>query len=425
MEVAMIGRRKPFGALATVLPALVLLYMFGSTPAMAQIRYLPASEYERINVRTSQALQGRLEALQRSDDFERLSRFNEDSRYRRAGAAVGRLKMRKRAPGGREGTGLCTAALISNEYAITNHHCLPGIDGWVTLEARLEMGYLDEKEESRVRVFPVAVRPVETSEELDYSILRVGGRPAERYGTLRLSSAAPVPRESLFIIHHPEGAPQMLTRKDCAARAVAAPDMVHSCDTLGGSSGSPIFSDETLDVVGLHFAGSEEGNYGKRMADLVARSPILQGLAVEPRPAPSAAPDAVTVKLTSEPAGAAIYLGEVLIGVTPHEFRVARQANLAFTLRKPGFADEAVLLAPRGDAVEHHARLRAAAGGGAAVAASPRERAADQVRRALAFWEELEKSGFTERQSAEPSTKSDAPSKQVERADRLLDRAWE
>jgi hypothetical protein len=396
--------------------------------ARAQVRYLPASEYDHINVRTPQSLQARVESLQQSNDFERLVTFKEDSRYRRAGAPVGRLKMRKQDSNGREGVGLCTASLISPEYALTNHHCIPGIDGWRTLEAQIEMNYLDAKDTSRVRAFAIDVRPVETSEALDYTILRVAGNPSAQFGTVKLASSPPGVQDALFVIQHPEGAPKIVSRKDCAVRVLSAPDFVHTCDTLGGSSGSPIFSDESLEMVGLHFAGSEEGNYGKEMSELVHKSRILQGLVVvaAPAPAPAAAnrpapPEPVAVSLTSEPAGAAIYLGEVLIGLTPHQFAMAAQPRMSFTLRKPGFTDEPVELTPRGGKAELTARLRPAAGQPGrpvkpAAGEVPSNPALDQARKALALFDEMEKSGWAGAQAPGP-----AAVEQKQKADSMFD----
>ena len=51
--------------------------------ALAQLRLLPASEFQRIAVRIPQAVSRNLEAMQRSNDFEFLAKFRAKSRYRR------------------------------------------------------------------------------------------------------------------------------------------------------------------------------------------------------------------------------------------------------------------------------------------------------------------------------------------------------
>jgi hypothetical protein len=84
----------------------------GVGTAHGQIRFLPNSEYEPVNIRPPQAIVSRVDALRRNDEFERLSAFKGDSRYRMAARPIGRLKTRVRDQGGRNGTALCTGSLI-------------------------------------------------------------------------------------------------------------------------------------------------------------------------------------------------------------------------------------------------------------------------------------------------------------------------
>ena len=50
---------------------------------LAQLRLLPASEFQRIAVRIPQAVSRNLEAMQQSNDFEFLAKFRTKNRYRR------------------------------------------------------------------------------------------------------------------------------------------------------------------------------------------------------------------------------------------------------------------------------------------------------------------------------------------------------
>jgi F-box protein 11 len=81
---------------------------------------------------------------------------------------------------------MCTAWLVSSEYLVTNHHCIPGEEG--VRKAQVVFGYLATTDLTGIRKFDVDVSPVETSTSFDYSVVRVTGKPAEAYGVVKLVS---------------------------------------------------------------------------------------------------------------------------------------------------------------------------------------------------------------------------------------------
>ena len=266
-----VGMKRLTSMLALILALLTALAGEG----LAQLRLLPASEYDRIAVRIPQAVSRNLEAMQRSNDFERLAKFRAKNRYRKIARPVGMLKLLLQDQTGKTGTSLCTASIVSRDFILTNNHCVPGPVGYRILLAKIQMEYLDSKNTRSVRVYAVDPKPVETDEFLDYTILRVSGNPGAVYGTVKISAQAPEKREAIFIVHHPEGLPQILSRKDCFIDRLEGREFVHSCDTLGGSSGSPIFSDNTSEMIGLHYAGGRDGNFGKSIAAILERSQVF------------------------------------------------------------------------------------------------------------------------------------------------------
>jgi V8-like Glu-specific endopeptidase len=424
---AAVRRRR---ALASALLGAVLLFALDAGAAHAQIRFLPASEYEPVNIRTPQSIVSNVNALSQQNVFERLANFRPDSRYRQAGRPVGRLKVHVRDAQGREGTALCTASIVSAEYLLTNHHCVPGDVGLTVLGAKVELAYLDGKNTSGVRSYVVSIEPVEASEALDYSILRVRGNPSADFGTVAFARQPAEVQEAVFIIGYPEGEPETLSRKDCYVRAVLTEQFIHTCDTLGGSSGSPVFSDNTFRMIGLHFAGAEDGNYAKNLRQILKTSRVLAPIAARAgggadatgaaaAPAAPARPT-LTVALASRPAGAAVFYEKTLLGVTPLDFALAPQGRYTLQLRKDGYANEALTLEGAAGRVERTVRLRpapapaatAAAGGTTSGTAAPAQPAAGhafsallssgrfdpaaaQARKALAFWAELDKSAAT------------------------------
>jgi S1-C subfamily serine protease len=195
------------------------------------------------------------------------------------------------------GTFPCTAFLVSNEHLLTNHHCVPGVLDdpragatrilSVTWLAGFTRAGLIEEAEG----FAVAVTPVEASEPLDYAVLRVEGDPASRYPVLPLSAAMPTPGMPYWIIGHPRGEAQRISREGCRAAQPATEDrrLRHTCDTLGGNSGSPIFDSSARQVIGLHNAGNDRVgiNYGIPMALILDASKVLRAAEpAQPQPLP-------------------------------------------------------------------------------------------------------------------------------------------
>jgi hypothetical protein len=269
---------------------MMLIVVYISPIITAQVKILGTAEYDRINIRTPQAIQVRLEQLQGSKDFERVYNFKKGSRFHRISQPVGRLKIKVKDQENKVGMFLCTASIISENYILTNYHCIPGQVGMKVLEAKLELGYLHEIDTSTVSSFNVDPVAEESNANLDYAIVRVQGNPSKTYGNIDISADNIFEKDAVFIIHHPEGSPKTLSRKQCFITSLKGPDITHSCDTMPGSSGSPVFSDETYQVVGLHFAGSSQGNVGTTMTGVIEQSPILQGIIAlkseKPQPKP-------------------------------------------------------------------------------------------------------------------------------------------
>lgn len=222
------------------------------------------------------------------DNYEAVHEFTENNRYRQRGRAVGRLDILLADGDGKRFVSTCTASLIAENYLLTNHHCTHGRDivsRFTVIDMVLRMGYLSSDEAGEV--FGVATSPVDMNEELDYVILRTEGSPGRSFGTVDLQVRDPVPNEELFLIHHPAGGPQTLTRKSCRLVNISSSNtdiLRHRCDTSGGSSGSLLFSDNDSSAIGLHFAGSANPranlpNSAKRLASLLVRSTTLQQVA--------------------------------------------------------------------------------------------------------------------------------------------------
>jgi V8-like Glu-specific endopeptidase len=203
---------------------------------------------------------------------------------------IGRIDivMRNRNSGEENGA-TCTGSLVSGDMVLTNHHCVP-VDGESEpLKASILLDYLTLGGEGSRR-FDLDITPVEHSAQLDYALLKVSGRPSATYGTVPLRLARSTDAgQSLLVFHHPLGRPKMMSRFRCFAVKNQPQDanFRHRCDTLGGSSGSLIFT-AGGEVIALHKEGGLDPkdpssfNTGTRFAALLAESAALRTIAGVP-----------------------------------------------------------------------------------------------------------------------------------------------
>ncbi len=168
----------------------------------------------------------------------------------------------------------CTGILITPNLLLTAGHCLKfsrencsrtiaffglGHDPHVPITARrcTEVVYLGHA--------------------LDTAVLRLDGNgPQGRYP--RLGRFAPRYRQKLIIIQHPRGNMVRISRDDHCRVSTAIADLIpqsnkvglaggkgagfrHECDTLEGSSGSPILSADGSNIIGIQHAGHRFEGY--------------------------------------------------------------------------------------------------------------------------------------------------------------------
>ncbi len=158
----------------------------------------------------------------------------------------------------KEGKALGTGFLIGPGLVLTNYHVVPG--GGTGYQVRF--GYRRDAEGQILRgqAYPIASRlafsPVN---ELDYAVLKVdealkGEFEAEYLELERDVSVAEGDR--VYIIQHPNGEPQKVVLQENQVTHVSPERgrVQYLTNTLGGSSGSPVFNDK-WQVVALHHSG--------------------------------------------------------------------------------------------------------------------------------------------------------------------------
>lgn len=186
-----------------------------------------------------------------------------------------------------DGQAFCTGFLLGERLLVTNEHCVRTAEE----AASLLVDFRYDTPTARPEVVRGATL-LRTSAGLDYTLLRLSKPAGAGLGRLRLETAAPArDRQELLIIQHPGGEPKQVSLEGCLVAGLQREgastektDFGHECDTLGGSSGSPVLDRATGRVVGLHHFGFREGlDEPVNQAVDVAR--ILEDLSTQVDPA--------------------------------------------------------------------------------------------------------------------------------------------
>jgi V8-like Glu-specific endopeptidase len=171
-----------------------------------------------------------------------------------AGQSVARLSIIKK-----NGAFVCTGFMIDEERMITNEHCVNQEQHCRNTSALF--GYHSKNSTVPSSEEVQCVELIGADPDLDVALLRLKRRPGERWGALTLASDTPALNEPAVIIQHPGGQIKQISRRDCTVRTFPADgsakdtDFGHKCDTMGGSSGSPVLRRKDLQVIGLHHWG--------------------------------------------------------------------------------------------------------------------------------------------------------------------------
>lgn len=215
----------------------------------------------------------------------------------------GRSVARLRFVADKGGAFSCTAFLVAPDLLLTNQHCIA--TETERDSALVDFDYdTDPLKQKPLRVKELVVRP---SFPLDYSLLRLP-KPTDRR-PLKLDSTHAADGAHLVVIQHPGGEPKQVSIHDCVVAGASVQgrqdpdtDFGHQCDTLTGSSGSPVIRLDTQTVVGLHHLAYDDRTLFNRavhvdriLCDLPVgvRAEIEGGVAVScpaPSPAPSPSP---------------------------------------------------------------------------------------------------------------------------------------
>ena len=174
------------------------------------------------------------------------------------------------------GTSLCTGWRVgAGDKMLTNNHCIGD-----PARARATEAWFNYQSTTCAGKTPGAVVKVsgaqllKTERELDYSLFTVNNPGAiAQFGYLGLDVQPANAGQGIFIAHHPGGRLKELSVNSgtdggqCRLAAPSGNSHTYTCDTEGGSSGSPVLARRSGKVVALHYASLGQcRNAGKQMA---------------------------------------------------------------------------------------------------------------------------------------------------------------
>lgn len=209
-----------------------------------------------------------MESIIGVDSREHLFRYEGDllPTVDRVSGAVAKLSFMATSPSGRQGRYVCTGFLIDDDTLVTNEHCVADAETCAT--TKIIFGYSYDRLGQMPGKEQFDCQSVDfVNEEFDMAILKIFGSPGRKWGHVQIASRDVVDNERLFVLQHPAGEPKQISEVECSVFRAQAPgrgddsDFAHTCDTLGGSSGSPVFN-VLGEVVGLHHWGrAPSGTY--------------------------------------------------------------------------------------------------------------------------------------------------------------------
>jgi hypothetical protein len=210
------------------------------------------------------------------------------------------------------GSAGCTGFLVGNSnMLLTNEHCISS-----TYAAQnTDYQFMVESTQCQSNNFAGNEKRtfdgsslLAVSSSKDYALIQLQGDPASIYGSLELDNRLPATREVIYIPQHPGRRDKELgifdsasndpngrcnvestsSQRNCGSDGTFS-DVSYTCDTEGGSSGSPVISAQSGKVVALHHCGGKNcrGNLGVPMVQIYPEIADIIGASSEPTSVPT------------------------------------------------------------------------------------------------------------------------------------------
>ncbi len=161
--------------------------------------------------------------------------------------------------------GRCTGFFISDDVLMTNQHCIRSASDVIGMKVFMK----HEKGVSKSNWAPVnCTQFIGNDTTLDFALVSCSGSPGAVYGKVELDSSEVVDGSNIYVVHqncdYYADYNCDWSKKVSEGKVVGIEtDVFYDADTLGGSSGSPVFSDDDHKVVAIHHAGYGGGWTGR------------------------------------------------------------------------------------------------------------------------------------------------------------------
>lgn len=190
--------------------------------------------------------------------WKEISSLASNSPIRQAGKSVADIDLP--AMGSR-----CTGFLISENILMTNHHCIPTSSHSRGVTA--VFNHVKGISKSSHRKYDCSTF-IGNNSKLDYALLKCNGFPGRTYGFVELDDSQMNRGSSIYVVQQNC---DYYSKRDCdytkkyslGSITKVADEYSHNADTLGGSSGSPVFSKVSNSVIAIHHAGLGNNGMGR------------------------------------------------------------------------------------------------------------------------------------------------------------------
>lgn len=173
----------------------------------------------------------------------------------------------------------CSGFLVGDDLVATAGHCINSrncSDISFVFSYRMSNQSLPptEVESSEVYRCQEVVKQEQTGAQ-DYALVKLD-RPVRGHRVLTLASTPANVGDALFVVGHPSGIPTKIT-DDGYVRSVKQGFFTTNLDTYGGNSGSAVFNQETLEVVGILVRGESDFSYDRNNKCSISNRCLFSG----------------------------------------------------------------------------------------------------------------------------------------------------